>query len=43
MSDKTWESVYRYKNVVFSYSHLNFLGNLNAFDSLLKSVKGEIK
>lgn len=43
MSDKTWESGYRYKNVVCSYSHLNFLGNLNAFDSLLKSVKGEIK
>ena len=34
----TWECGYRYKNVLAGYPHINFLGNLKAFKTLLSTV-----
>ncbi len=36
---KTWECGYCYKHVLAGYPHLNFLGNVKAFQTLLANVK----
>ena len=35
MGDRIWECGYRYKNVLAGYPHINFLGNWNAYLSIL--------
>lgn len=39
MGDKTWSCGYVYKNVLAGYPHINFLGNMNAFKSMLDYVE----
>ncbi|MDY0091413.1 MAG: cobyrinate a,c-diamide synthase [Candidatus Vecturithrix sp.] len=36
---KTWECGYQYKHVLAGYPHLNFLGNVKAFQTLLTNVE----
>lgn len=38
LSKKAWECGYTYKNTLASYQHINFLGNMEAFNYLLESV-----
>lgn len=37
-----WECGYKYKNVIASYTHLNFVGNRLVLENLLASIKGEV-
>lgn len=39
LSKREWECGYSYKNTLASYQHINFLGNMDAFNYLLKLVK----
>ena len=39
LSKKTWECGYTYKNTLASYQHINFLGNMDAFNYLLDGVR----
>lgn len=39
LGTKSWECGYQYKNVLAGYPHLNFLGNLKAFQTLLANVE----
>ncbi len=39
MGDKTWECGYSYKNVLAGYPHINFLGNMDAYLSMLDYVE----
>jgi cobyrinic acid a,c-diamide synthase len=39
MGDKTWNCGYTYKNVIAGYPHINFLGNMKAFENLLNYVE----
>lgn len=39
MGDKVWSCGYGYKNVVGGYPHINFLGNLEAFEYMLDYVE----
>lgn len=39
MGNGTWECGYSYKNVLAGYPHINFLGNMNAFLSMLNYVE----
>jgi cobyrinic acid a,c-diamide synthase len=39
MGEKTWECGHAYKNVLAGYPHINFLGNMKAFYSLIDYVK----
>ncbi len=39
LSKKTWECGYTYKNTLVSYQHINFLGNMDAFNYLLDGLK----
>ena len=41
MSKRKWERGYVYKNVLAGYPHINFLGNMKAFNYLLNRVKKE--
>lgn len=41
MSKRKWECGYVYKNVLAGYPHINFLGNMKAFNYLLNRVKKE--
>jgi cobyrinic acid a,c-diamide synthase len=38
MSSKSWQCGYRFGNVLAGYPHLNFLGNLGAFECILDYV-----
>lgn len=39
MGDKTWNCGYSYKNVFAGYPHINFLGNMDSFLSMLDYVE----
>lgn len=39
MGTKTWSCGYRYKNVLAAYPHINFLGNMDAFEAMLDYVE----
>lgn len=39
MGDKTWSCGYSYKNVLAGYPHINFLGNIKAFEHMLDYVE----
>ena len=39
LGTKRWECGYQYKHVLAGYPHLNFLGNLKAFQTLLANVE----
>lgn len=39
MSKKSWKSGYKYKNVLGIFQHINFLGNMKAFNHLLKKLQ----
>ncbi len=39
---KSWACGYRYKNVLGGYPHINFLGNLGAFEAMLDYVEKAI-
>lgn len=39
MGLREWECGYRYKNVLAAYPHINFLGNLTAFKTLLNYIQ----
>jgi cobyrinic acid a,c-diamide synthase len=39
MGNGAWECGYRYKNVLAGYPHINFLGNMNMFLSMLDYVE----
>lgn len=41
MSKRSWTSGYRYKNVLGIYQHINFLGNIKAFNHLIKILQDE--
>ncbi|MCP4297674.1 MAG: cobyrinate a,c-diamide synthase, partial [Proteobacteria bacterium] len=37
--EKTWQCGYAYKNVFAAYPHINFLGNLKAFNYMLEQIQ----
>ncbi len=39
MGHRNWECGYKYKNLLAAYPHINFLGNIKAFNYLLNSIK----
>lgn len=39
LGTKSWECGYQYKNVLAGYPHLNFLGSVKAFQTLLANVE----
>lgn len=39
MGHRNWECAYKYKNLLAAYPHVNFLGNMGAFEYLLNSIK----
>ncbi|MCD2348509.1 cobyrinate a,c-diamide synthase [Clostridium guangxiense] len=39
MGSEDWECGYRYKNVLAGYPHISFLGNMKAFNNMLKFVE----
>ncbi len=39
MGTKTWSCGYRYKNVLAAYPHINFIGNMDAFEAMLDYVE----
>lgn len=41
MSDKSWESGYRYKNVLGVFQHINFLGNKSRFNHLIDKLQDD--
>lgn len=41
MSKRKWECGYEYKNVLAGYPHINFLGNMKAFNHLLDRAQKE--
>lgn len=41
ISNSSWQSGYKYKNVLGIFQHINFLGNMNVFNYLLKKLLDE--
>ncbi len=39
MGDKIWECGYVYKNVIAGYPHINFAGNIKAFNHMLQYIE----
>lgn len=39
MRKPSWNCGYKFKNVLGAYAHINFLGNMGAFDSLIKKAE----
>lgn len=40
-SNRNWQCGYQYKNVFVAYQHINFLGNIKAFNHLLATVENK--
>lgn len=40
-SNKSWQSGYRYKNVLGIFQHINFLGNMKVFNHLIEKLQDE--
>lgn len=41
MTEKSWESGYNYKNVLGIFQHINFLGNMEAFNHFIRRLQNE--
>lgn len=39
VGNRTWECGYRYKNAFGGYPHINFIGNLNAYNNMLDYIE----
>ncbi len=40
--NRKWECGYKYKNVLGSYQHINFLGNMDSFNYLLDKIQEKV-
>ena len=43
MSKRKWECGFSYKNVLAIYQHINFIGNINALEYLLRRIEKDVK